>query len=103
MRTGTKLDRAVQLLTLAADELARHNDPINPAWLAEHEVTLDECYALDEHLALGATLLAWLISHPKQARAVARGAGMESVGSALLAAARKWQPEGAEGEGDVEG
>lgn len=50
------MSRATELLDAAADELERGSDPFHHAWLAEHDVTLDECMDLAEGLATAARI-----------------------------------------------
>ena len=64
------MSRATQILKDAADALEEGTDPFNPAWLAEHDVTFEECMNLGEELAMGARLLAWALDHPAEARAI---------------------------------
>lgn len=67
------MSRSADILRAAADALESGTDPFAGAFLREHEVTLDECYDLAGHLALGAQLLAWAIENPREAVAVAQG------------------------------
>lgn len=50
-------DRSTDLLIAAAEALDGGRDPFSDAFLSEHSVSLDECFALGEQLALGARLL----------------------------------------------
>ena len=49
-------DRQVELLEAAIDALEDGRDPLSRAFLVEHGVTLDECYALSDDLVDGARL-----------------------------------------------
>jgi hypothetical protein len=68
------MSRTSEVLRAAASALEEGTDPFNDAFLREHDITLDECFTLAEHLALGAQLLAWAMDHPQEARAAAEGA-----------------------------
>jgi hypothetical protein len=69
------MSRSSELLKAAAAALEDGNDPFARSFLVEHDVTFDECMDMADSLALGATLIAWAMEHPKEAVAAARGAG----------------------------
>lgn len=94
MTTMLNTTRSIALLEAAADALQDGTDPFNTNWLAEHDVTLDECFTLSEQFAAGATILAWAMKHPKQAQGAINGAHMAAAYEALNAALAKWNPGG---------
>jgi hypothetical protein len=51
-------DRRVSLLTAAAEAFADGRSPFNGEWLAEHKVTLDECYDLSD--SVSHAILNWI-------------------------------------------
>lgn len=67
--------RSTDLLKKAADALDDGQIPLMNPFLADNEVTLDECYNLGDQLAMGARLLAWAMENPKLARAAISSAG----------------------------
>jgi hypothetical protein len=66
--------RSTSLLKAAADALDDGQIPLMNPFLADHDVTLDECISLAEQLAMGARLLAWALENPRLARAAVDGA-----------------------------
>jgi hypothetical protein len=70
------MTRHSELLTAAADALEDGDNPFSGSFLAEHDVTSDECMDLADSLAIGARLYAWAIENPKQAIAAAEGASI---------------------------
>lgn len=70
-------DRTVEVLTAATAALEAGTDPFGEGFLAEHAVTLDECYRLAELLALGARLIVATMR-------LAAGAGPDKRLAALL-------------------
>jgi hypothetical protein len=55
----------VELLRKAAEALNDGRDPLTNPFLSEHDVTLDECYDLASHLALGARIVAAGLANPR--------------------------------------
>lgn len=59
------------LLLAAADALDDMQIPLCNPFLAEHEVTLDQCMSLAQQLALGARIVAHGIEHPTSEQGIA--------------------------------
>jgi hypothetical protein len=68
------VSRTSKLLKAAADALDDGRDPLTNPFLADNEVTLDECYSLAEWLAVGAQLMTWAIENPGHAKTAVSGA-----------------------------
>ena len=60
-----------QMLRLAADALDDGRDPLTNPFLADNDVTLDQCYALAEQLAIGARIVAAGIENPRSPQGMA--------------------------------
>lgn len=86
------MTRMTELMHLAADALDEGMDPFNQAFLAEHDVTFDECMSLAEMLATAGRLFAYALDNPTIARGAVNGAHMAAAYQALNAALEKWQP-----------
>jgi hypothetical protein len=54
-----------ELFRLAAEALDEGTDPFCQSFLAEHEVTFDQCMALSRQLAIGARMVARAIERPR--------------------------------------
>ncbi len=67
-------ERLVELLEASADALLDGWDPLHQHFLIEQEVTADECFALSNALAAGATVLAEMLKNPAMARGAIAGA-----------------------------
>lgn len=80
------MSRATELLKAAAVALEDGNDPFHTNWLADNDVTFNECMDLSESLAIGARLLAWVIEHPHEASAALNGAQMATAHRLLIKA-----------------
>lgn len=73
------MSRSSELLKAAAGVLEfDRGDVFGDAFLAEHEVTFDECTGLADSLATGARLVAWAIENPRQAAAAVEAASISS-------------------------
>jgi hypothetical protein len=59
------------MLRLAADALDDGRDPLTNPFLADNDVTLDQCYALAEQLAIGARIVAAGIENPRSPQGMA--------------------------------
>jgi len=59
------------LLRAAADALDDGQIPLANPFLAEHDVTLDQCMSLAEQLAIGARIVAAGIENPRSPQGVA--------------------------------
>lgn len=70
-------NRTVELLAAATVALETGTDPFSEGFLAEHAVTLDECYRLAELLAMGARLIVATMR-------LATGAGTDKRLAALM-------------------
>jgi hypothetical protein len=81
------MSRMSGLLKTAAGALEQGDDPLHVSFLIEHEVTLDECYDLADHLASGARIMAWVSENPraaaKFAEAGSAGVAMDAITEAL--------------------
>jgi len=62
----------------AADAFAKGSDPFSGDWLAEHEVTLDECFSLSEKIA--AVLKGYLASPPEIQQRILMAYAIEGTG-----------------------
>ena len=56
---------SADLLRAAADALDDGRDPLTNPFLADNDVTLDQCYSLAEQLAIGARIVAEGIEKPR--------------------------------------
>jgi hypothetical protein len=77
------MSRTTELLRKAADALDDGQIPLMNPFLADNDVTFDECMDLADLLGAGAQLMAWLIDNPQLARAAIQGAHMEAVARLL--------------------
>lgn len=59
------MGRRTELLEAAADALEDGRDPLTQSFLAEHDVTMEECHALAEQMAIGARLVACGLDNPR--------------------------------------
>jgi hypothetical protein len=84
--------RLIELLNRAADAMDDGMDPFDHGFLAEHGVTLEECFTMAELLAVGARLVAFGLENPKIARGALDGAHMAAAYQALNRSLTKWQP-----------
>jgi hypothetical protein len=66
------MSRSSELLKAAAAHLENGGDPFHE-FLADNDVTIDECFDLADSLAMGARLIAWAMENPRQAGIAARG------------------------------
>jgi len=73
--------RRTELLTAAADSLERGEIPLMDGWLAENEVTSDECIAIANAMAVGCRVAAEGIAKP---RSPAGQAVMETIARGVL-------------------
>jgi hypothetical protein len=73
----------VELLQAAAAALDDNRDPLSHSFLAEHEVTADECFTLGDLLAAGAHMIAWMMENPKIAAGAFQGMRVDKVGELL--------------------
>ena len=62
---------SAELLRSAADALDDGQIPLMNPFLAEHDVTLDQCMSLAEQLAIGARIVAEGIEHPRSPEGLA--------------------------------
>lgn len=60
-----------QLLRKAAATMEQGGDPFAHPFLAENEVTFDQCMTLAENLAIGARMVAHAIEHPRSEQGIA--------------------------------
>jgi len=60
-----------ELLRRAAEALDEGTDPFSQGFLAEHDVTFDQCMALSKQLAIGARMMARAIEKPKSEEGMA--------------------------------
>jgi hypothetical protein len=82
--------RPADLLRAAAEALADYTDPFTGDWLADHQVTFDECMMLSEHLAAGATLIAWALDNPTLVNGAMDGIRLAAMTQALTRAVDRW-------------
>ncbi len=73
------MSRMLTLLNAAADTLDDGSDPFGQTFLADNEVTLDECMALSSMLALGARIVAAGIENPTVMAGAVNGAGVAAA------------------------
>jgi hypothetical protein len=62
---------SAELLRKAAEALEDGRIPLMNPWLAENDVTLDQCVALAEQLAIGARIVAAGIDDPRSTQDLA--------------------------------
>jgi hypothetical protein len=62
---------SAELLRKAAEALENGRIPLMNPWLVENDVTLDQCMALADQLAIGARMVAEGIEHPRSPQGVA--------------------------------
>jgi hypothetical protein len=62
---------SAELLIAAAEALEDGRDPLTSAFLADNDVTSDQCLALAEGLAVGARIMAAGIRNPRSQQGVA--------------------------------
>lgn len=60
------MNRRTELLNKAAEALENGENPLAEGFLADHEVTFDECMNLAQQLAIGARLVAYGMEHPRE-------------------------------------
>jgi hypothetical protein len=65
MRPSRRYLMRIDLLRKAAAALNDGRDPLTTPFLSDNDVTLDECYDLAEHLALGARIVALGLDNPR--------------------------------------
>lgn len=70
---------SAQLLRAAASALDEGTDPFGGNWLAEHDVTFDQCMSLAQQLAIGARMVAAGIEKPRSEQGVAMVLTMAEV------------------------
>ena len=73
------MSRQSELLRKAADALDDGQIPLMNPFLADNEVTFDECMDMAELLAEGARLIAWAMENPKMVSAALGGMRMEGI------------------------
>jgi hypothetical protein len=59
------------LLREAANVLEKGKDPFTPEFLGDHGVTIDQCIALADQLAIGARIVAAAIENPRSPAGIA--------------------------------
>lgn len=62
---------SAELLRRAADALDDGQIPLMDPFLSDNDVTLDQCFALAEHLAIGARIVAAGIRDPRSPQGIA--------------------------------
>jgi hypothetical protein len=60
-----------ELLRKAAEALDKGEDPFNGSFLADNDVTFDQCMTLAENLAIGARIAAVAIEKPRSPQGIA--------------------------------
>ena len=81
------MERRNQILLAAAEWLDDGRQPFCDEFLIEHEVTLDECFALSSQLALGARMVVNTMQDALRGGVFAQSAGM-SIAMAEITAGR---------------
>lgn len=71
------MSRMSGLLRDAADALDDGQIPLANPFLAEHDVTFDECMDMAGLMSAGARIVAWAMDNPKIAAAAFRGLKLE--------------------------
>lgn len=83
------MSRQAELLRKAADALDDGQIPLMNPFLADNDVTFDECMDMAGLMAEGARLIAWAMDNPKAAAAVVQGAGLGLKHHAFMVAMEK--------------
>jgi hypothetical protein len=80
------------LADLAADALDDGRNPFEHQFLADNDITFDECMSLAGIFATGGRLFAYALDHPNIARGAVTGAHTAAAYEALNTALEKWRP-----------
>jgi hypothetical protein len=83
------MSRQAELLRKAADALDDGQIPLMNPFLADNDVTFDECMDMAGLMAEGTRLIAWAMENPKAAAAVVQGAGLGLSHHAFMVAMEK--------------
>jgi len=79
------VSRSTELWRKAAEALEDGRDPLTMPFLADNEVSMDECFAIGDAMAAGLRLLAWAVENPEAARGAINGAHLAAAYQALNA------------------
>lgn len=79
------MSRSTALWRKAAEALEDGRDPLTLPFLADNDVSADECFGLADAMAAGLRLLAWAVENPDAARGAVNGAHLVAAYRALNA------------------